>query len=98
MRYHLIIKSKAEKDLQQSFEWYQEKKQGLGDELIEQTEVTIRKILDNPYQYPRIHGEIRRALVRRFPYSILYIVEKDTVSIIAIFHCKRNPSEWEGSV
>lgn len=42
-----------------------------------------------------IHREVRRALIRRFPYAIFYVVSDEIVTILGIFHCRRNPRAWK---
>jgi hypothetical protein len=49
----------------------------------------------NPHQYPVLHRQMRRALVARFPYEILYEVENEEVIIYAIYHCARDPEVWK---
>lgn len=81
--------------MQDAYEWYEARVEGLGDELADSIEAGIRFITDFPLACPLIHKNIRRLLVTRFPYVILYFVEADTVVVIAIFHCKRDPKVWK---
>ena len=41
--------------------------------------------------FPAVYGQIRRALLRRFPYGIFYTLEEDVIVILACFHTKRDP-------
>jgi plasmid stabilization system protein ParE len=49
----------------------------------------------NPLACRLIYQDARRALVRKFPYSIFYIIEEDTIFVIGVFHSKRNPNNWQ---
>jgi hypothetical protein len=50
----------------------------------------------NPPQFPVIYKSIRRALLRRFPYALLFVIEPDeTLTVIACFHGSRHPMRWQ---
>ena len=95
MNYKLIIRPEAELDLEDAFLWYESQDIGLGSEFVRAIDNCISMIGRNPLSYSLIYQEARRALVRRFPYSILYLVEEDTVFVIGCFHSKRNPNNWQ---
>jgi plasmid stabilization system protein ParE len=42
-----------------------------------------------------VHGEARRAVLRRFPYSVIYAVREDEIVVIACFHGRRDPKRWQ---
>jgi len=45
-----------------------------------------------PRQFPLIHKNVRRALLRRFPYALMFVIEADdTLTVIACFHGSRDP-------
>jgi plasmid stabilization system protein ParE len=94
-RYRLIISSFAEDDLQVSKEWYDLQKELLGEKFINEIDKTLQIILLNPFQFPKIKGEIRRAIIQKFPFGIFFFVEKDNINVIAIFHFSRNPKLWK---
>ncbi len=94
MSFSIIIRPDAELDIQDAFEWYEAKALGLGSEFIRAVDVCLSAIGRNPLAYPIIHKQVRRALIRRFPYGIFYTVEQDTVFILACFHSKRDPKSW----
>ena len=49
----------------------------------------------NPRQFPVVFKNVRRALLHRFPYSLFFVVEDETVLGIACFHASRDPSQWQ---
>jgi plasmid stabilization system protein ParE len=50
----------------------------------------------NPQQFPVIHKNVRRALLRRFPYALMFVIETDTtLTVIACFHGSRDPAQWQ---
>jgi plasmid stabilization system protein ParE len=91
----LIIRPEAERDLQDGYEWYETQGSGLGDQLAESVEAGVKFIKEFPLASPVVYKNVRRFLVKRFPYVIFYVVEADAVVVIAIFHCKRNPKVWK---
>jgi plasmid stabilization system protein ParE len=95
MSYRLIIRPEAELDLEDAFEWYESQAPGLGSEFVRAIDNCISAIGRSPLAYHVIYKQARRALVRRFPYSIFYLFEEDTIFVIACFHSKRNPNTWQ---
>jgi plasmid stabilization system protein ParE len=95
MSYRLIIRPEAELDIQDAFEWYEAQAPGLGSEFIRAMDARLSGTGRNPLVYPLIYRQARRALIRRFPYGILYVFEQETISVVACFHGKRNPKSWQ---
>ena len=72
--------------------WYEEKKLGLGFELLDRVDEAIAKIRDNPFRYSLRFGDVRRAPVRRFKfYGVYYFVEREDVVIISVFNDRQDP-------
>ena len=90
MKYKLIISPFAELDFEEAKSYYNIQREGLENEFIEELEDTLKRIKNNPKQYPKIRKKIRKAIVRRFPYGIFYVF-----NILAIFHFSRNPKIWK---
>ena len=87
----IIIRPEAETDLGESFLWYQEQNPGLGLEFLRCVDVIFDTIKENPKIYRKVYKNIRRALTRRFPYEIFYIVEGNKTIVLAVLHAKRDP-------
>jgi len=85
----------AELDLIEAIRWYDERDQKLGDQLLRNLYRCIASIERNPRLYPLVHRQMRRALVRRFPFQILYEIESEEIIIYAIFHSARDPEAWK---
>ena len=93
MKSHLT--PEAELDLIEAIRWYDERDQKLGDQLLRSLYRCIASIERNPRLYPVVHRQMRRALVRRFPFQILYEIESEEIIIYAIFHSARDPEAWK---
>jgi len=94
MKRGLFMRPEAESDLRDAYRWYEEQRSGLGDDFLEWVEAALLEIQANPQQFPVIHKEVRRALVRRFPYAVFYVPFSQTVTVLAVFHCRRDPGTW----
>jgi plasmid stabilization system protein ParE len=95
MIHQIIIRPEAESELADAYGWYEEQRSGLGEELLLSIEATLEAIRENPEQFPVVHQDVRRALIRRFPYGVFYLVEKEAVVVLAIFHARRDPKRWQ---
>ncbi len=91
----LILIDEAEQDVADAYDWYEQQRPGLGDDCLAAIRAATERVQTQPHINPRVQGEIRRLLVKRFPYSILYRVESERVVVIAVFHAKRDPNIWK---
>lgn len=91
----IIVRPEAETEVRQAFDWYQQQSEGLGFEFLRAIEVCLSGITRNPFAYTLIKvPNVRRALVRRFPYALFYLVDDDAIVVIAVFNVKRQPIDW----
>ncbi|UII31981.1 type II toxin-antitoxin system RelE/ParE family toxin [Fulvivirga ulvae] len=95
MEYHFEIKEEASDEISDAFTWYESKKEGLGAEFVSLLEGYFKRIIENPLLYPIGSGEERVAVLKRFPYKIVYGIEKETIIVYAVFHTSRNPEDLE---
>ncbi|MBU2053377.1 MAG: type II toxin-antitoxin system RelE/ParE family toxin [Proteobacteria bacterium] len=95
MKRTLIIRPEAELDIREAFSWYETQMPGLGANFLLHVDAALRSLQRNPLQYPVIHRESRRCLVRRFPYGVYYVVEDKRIVVVAVFHAKRDPRSWQ---
>ncbi len=91
MNYQIIIRPEAENDIEETFSWYEEQSIGLGMEFIRCMDAAIDLITRTPEIYQKVYKEVRRALIRRFPYGLFYLIENDKIIILALLHAKRDP-------
>lgn len=95
MTYDLVIRPEAEADISDAYRWYEDQREGLGADFLLCIEEAMDSIKRNPRQYPKIHKDIRRAFIRRFPYDIFYLVEDDRIVVLAVFHVRWDPQRWQ---
>lgn len=91
----ILVRPEAEAEVQQAFDWYEEQSEGLGLEFLRAIEACLSGITRNPFAYTVVKvPDVRRAIVRRFPYALFYLVDEDAIVIIAVFNVKRRPIDW----
>lgn len=90
----LVIAPEAERDIAEAYDWYEDRRAGLGEEFLGCVDACIDGIARSPELHPPIHESYRRVLVRRFPYTVFYEHVAGTVTIYGIFHTSRNPEKW----
>ncbi|HEX6716633.1 MAG TPA: type II toxin-antitoxin system RelE/ParE family toxin [Pyrinomonadaceae bacterium] len=95
MSFTVVFRRIAKREFDDAISWYQERREGLGRELRVAVEQQLGRIALTPYQFACVKGEVRRAVLQRFPYSIYFIVEDDRIVVLAIFHARRAPSQLE---
>jgi len=89
------IRLEAEAEISEAFRWYEDKNEGLGSEFMRALDAGLSYIQRNPTAYPIVHKQMRRALLRRFPYSVNYLLEGDKIIVLACFHASRDPKQWK---
>lgn len=87
----LIVRTEAETDIARGFLWYENQRDGLGREFLQEISSRLAAIEQEPLRFPRVVGAIRRAMVRRFPYGICFVVGTSAVSVLAAMHMARDP-------
>jgi plasmid stabilization system protein ParE len=90
----LVFRPEAEADLLDARAWYEGERVGLGAIFAAAVETTVTAILQNPLAYPRVKGDTRRALVRRFPYAVYFCPVGDEITVLAVMHGRRLPRHW----
>lgn len=76
--------------------WYDERKEGLGNEFFQELESVLEKISQNPKAFAHSSFGRRRARLNRFPYVICYRELTDRVRILAVHHERRHPTYAAG--
>lgn len=90
----LTLRPVARAEIEEAYGWYEERRPGLGTEFLAAVRDALAAVEEAPRRYPVIRNDVRRAMVRRFPYSILYVAEPDATVVLACFHGRRDPRRW----
>ena len=94
MKRGFVLRSIAEQEFDDSIAYYESERDGLGQEFRATIEQLFQRIADNPELFPKVQGEVHRAVViRRFPFVIHFLVEPERIVILSVFHASRNPEQ-----
>jgi plasmid stabilization system protein ParE len=94
-RLPLTVSPQAEEEAQEAAQWYENESPGLGVAFLEIVEQTLTAISEHPLRFPRVYHDIRRALLKRFPYGVFFRVRPNRIKVTAIMHLSRDPSRWQ---
>ena len=95
MTYELKVRKEAEQDISLIFEYFEEIRDGLGYDFLLCVEEALSKIERNPLNYRKTYKELRRVIIRRFPYRIFYCIKEKTITVTAVFHAQKDPESWQ---
>jgi hypothetical protein len=90
----LILGLEAEIEIAEARDWYDLRNPGLGAEFVGAVDATLAAIQKSLFQYQAIWGQFRRAGLRRFPYSLIYLPSDREITIMSCFHGRRRPKAW----
>jgi toxin ParE1/3/4 len=93
--YSVIFTQAARAELIEAQDWYEGEATGLGRRFRQAVDDLMERMSDSPRQFPIVFKNVRRALLRSFPYSLFFVVEGDDLTVIACFHASRDPSHWQ---
>lgn len=85
----------AAEEFNAAVDWYEERRIGLGLEFSAEVRRTISHAESMPLAWTPLDGRIRRILVHRFPYGILYASLDSGIHIVAVMHLSRKPDYWK---
>ncbi len=91
---HVVFTPEADDEIAESYNWYEDREPGLGEDFLRCIEACIHGIQRHPKMYPVAMDEYRRAPIRRFPFEIFYEAVSDALTIYSVFHCSQDPQKW----
>ena len=81
-------------EIRSSYSWYQEQATGLGDDFLVELEASYQAVIELPDTWPKFQKGFRRFLLSKFPFSVIYRVDKDIIFVVAVMHNSRKPGYW----
>ena len=85
----------AENEFIQAIDYYEGCEGGLGYDFALEVYASMARIIAHPDAWQTVEENIRRSLVNRFPYGIIYTVENSEILILAVMHLHRRPEYWK---
>jgi plasmid stabilization system protein ParE len=91
----IVFRHIARQEMDESIAWYDSQRAGFGIEFATEIETFLTRIAATPEQFSQLRGDVRRAVLRRFPYTIHFLIESNRIVVLAVFHAKRNPKRLD---
>lgn len=88
----------AESEMMQAASWYEAQQTNLGKRFLTSVRDALNRIELNPLLYPVVEGDVRRCLIRTFPFGVLFRVQTDCIAVIAVMHLHREPNYWKDRI
>ncbi|MCX6613099.1 MAG: type II toxin-antitoxin system RelE/ParE family toxin [Acidobacteria bacterium] len=85
----------ARVELIEAEDWYEGELSGLGRRFRRAVDEVVERMSANPRKFPVVYKNVHRALLHRFPYSLFFVIDGESLLIIACFHASRNPKHWQ---
>jgi plasmid stabilization system protein ParE len=89
------LRAEAEQDLADAAAWYEKQQSGLARQFLDEVLATLSNVALNPAGYPTLWRDARRAIVRRFPFSVYCRIDEATIVVVGILHGSRHPQRWK---
>ena len=93
----VVYRRKVGRDLAGGYVWYNGQRDGLGEEFLAAVNTAFDTVARFPDIFARVHGEVRRAVVSRFPFAVFYRIEAKRVVVLTVLHTARDPKVWPQS-
>lgn len=89
----------ASLELAEAAAWYDAQQPGLGSKLLDEMEHLLSTLAHRPGAFPRLLGtapelDLRRALLPRFPFGVVFVQVAEEIRVVAVAHSKRHPGYW----
>ena len=91
----IVFLPPAQEEMTAAARYYQAQSTSLGTEFLAEVERTIAAIVSHPKAAPKVKKDIRRRLLKWFPFGILYIATVDEIVVLAVMHLRRRPGYWQ---
>lgn len=93
-RRRIVFSSGADLEVAEAALWYDEQRMGLGERFLDAVREAALSAASSPQVYARIHGDLRRILVHRFPYALFFREVRDELFVLSCYHLHRDPDVW----
>ena len=84
----------AQREVDDAVAWYDEREEDLGRDFLDELDRVIRRVKAFPLASTEIEPGIRRCLLARFPYGLIYGIDEDLIIVVAVSHLHRQPRYW----
>lgn len=85
----------ADAELTEARRWYSHNRQDLDLEFMQCIDDVLARVVSNPHIFPVVYRNLRRAVVRRFPFAVFYEIAANEIQVVSVFHSRRSPNVWK---
>jgi hypothetical protein len=85
----------ARRELDDAVAWYDGQAEGIGMEFLDEMDRVLRRIVAYPLSGMVLEPGLRRCILTRFPYGIIYGIEGSSIIVLAVAHLHRRPRYWK---
>ena len=90
--YKIDFSNRARRELLDSYRWYEDQQDRLGDRFEKAIYTAAQKVAKAPEMYAVRYRNFRQIQLKKFPFLLVFQIKKDTILITSVFHTKRNPA------
>jgi len=94
LNHTVVFRPEAEDEVVDAWRWYESRSAGLGDRFANAVDGLVDRLAENPLAFMQVHGEIRRAVLTRFPYAIYFRIDAAQIVVLAV-HGRQDPARWQ---
>ena len=93
---NVVVHDEADAELAAAADWYEQEREGLGDDLLAEADLVLTAIAESPTTWPFVASSklVRRLLFTRFPYAAYFVIRNEHVLVMAFGHTSRRPGYW----
>ena len=95
MTLEILVSREARADIAEAIDGFRDLSPALVTRFEAELERVYSRMVEYPEMHPVVHRTFRRALLRKFPYSVFYIVEKSFVLVVGVVHQSRDEATWK---
>lgn len=101
MQRRVVVEPEAERELLAARDWYSDRSDGLGQVFVEAVDEAMTRVATMPDACSPVPGVspelgVRRAFVKRFPFSVVFVELGGMLVVVAVAHQRRRPGYWLG--
>ncbi len=92
----VVFRRIARSEYDEAVAWYEGERSGLGLDFKDAVDEVLARVAASPLIFRAVRGPVRRAIMRRFPYTIHFLPDGGRIVVLAVFHATRDPDELKG--
>jgi plasmid stabilization system protein ParE len=98
MSWRVSLKPPARAEYDEALDWFGQNLPTKRDAFESAVEAVFTSLATNPLKHQIVQGDVRKAVVQKFPYVVYYTVARKTVYVISVFNAKRDPAIWQSRI